>query len=95
MNPESSSANSSIAEVYRNQGRLKEAIEYYKKALSVKIDLAATFAAMCNAKQFCCDWDEINECFVHLYNLTAKQMDQGDIPCVDPFSLFMYNFTPE
>lgn len=22
-------------------------------------------------------------------------MDQGELPCVDPFSLFMYNFSPE
>lgn len=50
MNPESSSANSSIADLYRNQGKLKEAIDHYKKALSVKIDLTATFAALCNAK---------------------------------------------
>lgn len=95
LNPESSSVNSSIADLYRTQGKLKQAIDHYKKALSVKIDLAATFAAMCNAKQFCCDWEQYDECFEHLFSLVSKQMDSGELPCIDPFSLFMYNFTPE
>lgn len=46
-----------LANLYREQGKLKEAIEHYKKALSVKIDLASTFLAMCNAKMYSCDWD--------------------------------------
>ncbi len=59
------------------------------------MDLAATFAAMCNAKQYCCDWDQTEDCFNHLYTLVSKQMEANELPCVDPFSLFMYNFTPE
>jgi tetratricopeptide (TPR) repeat protein len=96
VNPESTSVNSSIAELYRCQGRLKEAIDHYKKALSVRIDLAATFAALCNAKQYSCDWEEQAECSDHLFKLVKKQIEEGELPCVDPFSLFMYNnFTPE
>lgn len=60
VNPESSSAMSNLADLYRYQGKLKEAIEHYQKALSVNQDLASTFHAMCNAKLFCCDWDQLD-----------------------------------
>ena len=43
MNPESSSSIVNIATIYANQGKLKEAIAHYKKALSVKLDLANAF----------------------------------------------------
>lgn len=46
-----------MGDILRNHGKLKEAIEHYKKALSVRIDLADTFAKLCNAKMHCCDWD--------------------------------------
>lgn len=62
VNPESQSVNSSLAEIYRHAGKMKEAISHYKKALSVKIDLAGTFFAMCNAKQYTCDWEDYQHC---------------------------------
>jgi tetratricopeptide (TPR) repeat protein len=61
VNPESHSANSSMGDILRHSGKLKEAIEHYKKALSVRIDLADTFSKLCNAKMHCCDWDQQDE----------------------------------
>ena len=91
VNPESHSANSSIGDILRNKGKLKEAIEHYKKAISVRIDLADTFAKLCNAKLHCCDWEQQDDYYQHLYDLTCKQMESADqLPCVDPFSIFMY-----
>lgn len=43
VNPESSNCMSNIADMYAESGKFKEAIEHYKKALSVKIDLASAF----------------------------------------------------
>jgi tetratricopeptide (TPR) repeat protein len=57
VNPESHSANSSIGDILRNKGKLREAIEHYKRAISVRVDLADTFAKLCSAKQYCCDWE--------------------------------------
>lgn len=40
MNPECSSSICSVANMYEMSGKLKEAIEHYKKAISVKMDLS-------------------------------------------------------
>jgi tetratricopeptide (TPR) repeat protein len=69
VNPESHSANSSLGDLLRCNGKLREAIEHYKKALSVRVDLADTFSKLCNAKLTCCDWEQQDECYQHLYNL--------------------------
>jgi protein O-GlcNAc transferase len=57
VNPESHSANSSIGDIMRSKGKLKDAIEHYKKAISVRLDLADTFSKLCNVKLACCDWE--------------------------------------
>lgn len=58
VNPESHSAMSSMGDILlRHGGKLKEAIEHYKKALSVRVDLAGTFSKLCYAKMQVCDWD--------------------------------------
>ena len=56
-NPESHSANSTMGDFMKSNGKIKEAIEHYKKAISVRIDLADTFAKLCSAKLQCCDWE--------------------------------------
>ncbi len=67
FNPESHSVNTSIGDILKNTGKLKEAIDHYKKALSVRIDLADTFSKLCGAKLTCCDWDQQDECYKHLF----------------------------
>lgn len=91
VNPESHSANSSLGDLMRNRGKLKEAIEHYKKAISVRVDLPDTFAKLCGIKLQCCDWEQQDEYYTHLYTLVSKQMAAGEVPCVDPFTIFMYN----
>jgi lipopolysaccharide biosynthesis regulator YciM len=91
VNPESHRANSSMGDILTSSGKLKEAIDHYKKALSVRIDLADTFAKLCKAKLTCCDWDQQDECYNHLFSLVSKQMEAGELPCVDPFTIFMYH----
>ena len=72
VNPESHSAISSMGDLLRHGGKLKEAIDHYKKALSVRVDLADTFSKLCNAKMHCCDWEQQDECYSHLFNLVSK-----------------------
>jgi tetratricopeptide (TPR) repeat protein len=67
FNPDSHSANSSVADILRRNGKLKEAIDHYKKALSVRIDLADTFSKLCSAKLSCCDWEQQEDCYNHLF----------------------------
>jgi hypothetical protein len=38
INPESSSANSSIGQVLQFKGKLNEALQHYKRALSININ---------------------------------------------------------
>jgi tetratricopeptide (TPR) repeat protein len=67
VNPESHRANSSMGDIFNCSGKLKEAIDHYKKAISVRIDLADTFAKLCKAKLNCCDWEQQDECYNHLF----------------------------
>ena len=91
VNPESIYANSGLGDIMRQHGKLIEAIEHYKKAIQVRLDLSDTFSKLCNAKLFCCDWEQQDEYYTHLFNLVSKQMDSTELPCVDPFSIFMYH----
>ena len=56
-------ANSALGGFFHSKGKLKEAIDHYKKALSVKIDLNDTFCKFVLAKLHCCDWEELDECY--------------------------------
>ncbi len=40
INPECSSAMTNIAEIYKMSGKYKEAIEHYKRALEINVDMS-------------------------------------------------------
>jgi hypothetical protein len=46
-----------------------------------------------NTKMACCDWKDYFQFVEHLKSIVIKQFTNGDVPCVDPFSLFMIDFT--
>lgn len=46
-----------------------------------------------NTKMACCDWKDYFEFTEHLKQIVLKQYRNGEMPCVDPFSLFMIDFS--
>jgi len=46
-----------------------------------------------NTKMACCDWSQYDEFNTHLKEIVLKQFMNGEMPCVDPFSLFMIDFS--
>lgn len=54
---------------------------------------ADTFIKLFNTKQASCDWRYFDRSIEHLKFIVLKQYNNGEVPCIDPFSLFMLNFT--
>lgn len=51
--------------------------------------------ALMNAKSVCCDWENYQQCFTYLFDVVKAQIESGEVPCADPFNIFMLNFSPE
>lgn len=56
---------------------------------------AETFMKLFNTKMACCDWKDYEKFTQHLKEIVLKQYTHGEVPCVDPFSLFMIDFSME
>jgi hypothetical protein len=59
------------------------------------MNLSSAYEGILRVKYRCCDWDDLDSCFEYLYSLVKDEMGRGEKPDIDPFSIFMYNFTPE
>lgn len=46
-----------------------------------------------NTKMACCNWKNYFEFIEHLKSIVLRQFKAGEVPCVDPFSLFMIDFS--
>ena len=46
-----------------------------------------------NTKMACCDWKDYFQFTEHLKTIVLNQFQKGEVPCVDPFSLFMIDFS--
>ena len=101
-----SSALSNMGDLYRGQGRLQQAILHYEESLRKKEQAsvsdsrvskiyAETFMKLFNTKMACCDWRDYFKFTQHLKEIVLKQYTNGEVPCVDPFSLFMIDFSME
>ena len=99
-----SSALSNIGDLYRGQGKLQQAIMHYEQSLMKKEQstvsesrvskiYAETFMKLFNTKMACCDWKNYDQFTQHLKEIVLKQYSHGEVPCVDPFSLFMIDFS--
>ena len=95
INPESSSAISSLGNVLKFKGKLTEALAHYKRALKLNVNQPNTLMELMNTKLACCDWENYDEYFQHLVNVVTAQVQRGELPCADPFNIFMMNFTSE
>ena len=51
--------------------------------------------ALMNTKLQCCDWEHYDEYFQHLVTVVATQIQNGELPCADPFNIFMMDFKSE
>ena len=54
---------------------------------------AETFVKLFNTKVACCDWKDLDKFTHHLKYILLRQYKGGDLPSIDPFSLFMLDFT--
>jgi tetratricopeptide (TPR) repeat protein len=52
-----------------------------------------TFMKLFNAKTASCDWSDYQMYQDHLKKIVIKQYQKGQVPCVDPFSLFMLDYS--
>ena len=89
------------------KGKMREAILHYETALMsheqtqnpenngtpISKVYAETFMKLYNTKMACCDWKDYSKFVEHLKAIVIKQFTLGEVPCVDPFSLFMIDFT--
>lgn len=48
-----------------------------------------------NTKLACCDWNNFDRYNEHLKLILLKQYLNGELPSIDPFSLFMLDFSME
>lgn len=56
---------------------------------------AETFVKLFNTKVACCDWSQLPAFTAHLKHILKRQYFSGDMLSLDPFSLFMLDFTME
>ena len=56
---------------------------------------AETFVKLFNTKVACCDWSQLGAFNAHLKHILTRQYFGGDMLSLDPFSLFMLDFTME
>lgn len=54
-----------------------------------------TFVKLFKTKNASCDWSDYDQFVFHLKKIVIKQFQNGELPCVDPFQLFMIDFTME
>ena len=66
INPESSSAISSLGDMLKMDGRFTQALQHYKESLRLNITQPMTLAQLLHTKFHCCDWDQLNDCFLRL-----------------------------
>ena len=87
------------------------AIQHYKECLlneekiggqnpnsqspSISKIYAETFMKLFNTKMQCCDWNNYYDYVDNLKKIIMKQYGNGDLPCIDPFSMFMLDFRME
>lgn len=117
--PGVSSALTSMGDIYHMQGKMRDAIQQYEKALLRESSLdiesldfgsldkgleadnaigkayAETFVKLFNTKVACCDWSQLPAFTAHLKHILKRQYFGGDMLSLDPFSLFMLDFTME
>lgn len=124
--PSISSALSNMGDLYKLQGKMKEAILHYEGALMKEVEkqgqgnmvwnfvegqrinldklnvhhtnqiskiYSETFMKLFQTKMACCDWKDDVQFVQHLKQILIKQFQNGELPCIDPFSLFMIDFT--
>ena len=48
-----------------------------------------------NCKLTCCDWENYDEYFQNLVQTVTAQVQKGELPCADPFNIFMMDFTSD
>jgi hypothetical protein len=46
-------------------------------------------------KMACCDWKDYNKFTQRLKEVVLFQYNNGELPCVDPFDMFMIDWTME
>ena len=71
---------------------MKKEISANKENNFTKI-YAETFMKLFKTKMSCCDWKDYFRFTQHLKEIVLKQYNNGELPCVDPFTLFMIDFT--
>jgi hypothetical protein len=52
-----------------------------------------TFVKLFKTKNASCDWSDYFELTQHLKSIVIKQFQNEELPCVDPFQLFMIDFS--
>jgi protein O-GlcNAc transferase len=66
-----------LGRLLRDQGRVGEAAEQYRKLLQLDPDHAEAMAALCQIKSYACDWRGRDEAFGRLMAITERQLAAG------------------
>lgn len=54
-----------------------------------------TFVKLFVTKGACCDWYQYDWLVEHLKHILLQQFRNGQMPCIEPFTLFMLDFSME
>lgn len=86
-----------LANVYKDQGRVDEAIELYRRALRVKPDFVEAFCNYVNSLFFVCQWEDRDSKLTKIREIVERQLREGAkvvpklVPTVLPFHTFTYS----
>lgn len=95
LNPKSVSSLVNLANCLKDSGDAKIAVFYYEKALEIVDWHPEAFSNMVYSKIFICDWRDIKENFTQLASYIKSQIDNNQVPAVQPFHTFVYPLAPE
>ena len=95
IRPSFADALGNLASVYKDTGKLEDAIAYYRKSLRLRkgVTDAIAYSNLVHCLQTVCQWNDRDAVFAKCKQLIARQMAKGQVPSVQPHHALVYPLT--
>lgn len=90
LNPTFADAHCNLASIYKDMGRIADAIEFYQNALRYKTDFPDAYCNLTHCFLIVCKWDDYNDRMHSLVSIVQHQLKHEQISSVHPHHSILY-----
>ncbi|XP_025409291.1 UDP-N-acetylglucosamine--peptide N-acetylglucosaminyltransferase-like [Sipha flava] len=95
LDPHSIIAHTNIGSIYKNKGNFMKAINSYEIVLKLRPDFPDAYCNLIQCYQYICNWQDYDFYVGKLKDIILKQINDGQLPSIDPYHSLMYPFSSE